>query len=121
MRFLWTTIHVKDMEKSLGFYRDVVGLDLKRRFGGAPGPEMAFLGGDGGEVELISDGSGKEAKIGIGISIGFEVDSLTDKMAFIREKGFDITGGPIQPSPSVRFFFVKDPDGLSVQFVENIR
>ena len=121
MRFLWTTIHVKDMEKSLAFYRDVVGLDLKRRFGGAQGPEMAFLGGNGGEVELISDGSGREAQIGSDISIGFEVDSLGDKLASVRETGVEITGGPVQPSPSVRFFFVKDPDGLTVQFVENIR
>jgi len=32
MQFCWVTIHVHDMEKSLAFYRDIVGLALKRQF-----------------------------------------------------------------------------------------
>ncbi|HBE76529.1 MAG TPA: glyoxalase, partial [Firmicutes bacterium] len=28
--------------------------------------------------------------------------------------------GPFQPNPHIKFFFVKDPDGFSVQFVENM-
>lgn len=39
-------------------------------------------------------------------------------MAFVKEKGFEIHSGPFAPNPVTRFFFVQDPDGLLVQFVE---
>lgn len=121
MKFLWCTLHVRDLEKSLTFYREVVGLELRRRFGEAPGPVFAFLGGEGGEVELIADGRDRPSDMGEGISLGFEVRSLDEMMAFVKERGIPILGDPVQPNPHVRFFFVKDPDGLTIQFVENIR
>lgn len=118
MKFLHCTIHVKDLEKSVQFYTDIVGLEIHRRFG-APGHELVFLGGEGSEVELIA--SGETADIGKDISIGFEVDSLADKLAFVQEKGVAVAGGPFQPNPRVKFFYVQDPDGLKVQFLENVK
>ncbi len=44
MKFCWCTITVKDMEESLKFYQEVVGLKLNRRFEAGPGVEIAFLG-----------------------------------------------------------------------------
>jgi lactoylglutathione lyase len=40
-------------------------------------------------------------------------------MKLIGDKGLEIAGGPYQPNPHIRFFYVKDPNGVSVQFVEN--
>jgi lactoylglutathione lyase len=51
--------------------------------------------------------------------LGFEVKSVDEKIQFVKEKGLAVTG-PIQPNPSIKFFFVKDPNGVSVQFVENM-
>jgi lactoylglutathione lyase len=120
MKFLWCTLHVKSLEASLQFYQDVVGLDLSRRFGEKPGPLFAFLGGEGSEIELIEDGRGAPAEYGKDISLGFEVANLDEIMAFVREKGIPVHSGPVQPNPYVRFFFVQDPDGLLIQFVENM-
>jgi lactoylglutathione lyase len=58
--------------------------------------------------------------IGKDISLGFEVKSLDDMMAFVKEKGLVMHSGPFQPNPHVRFFYVLDPNGLKIQFVENI-
>ena len=123
MSFCWTTLHVRDLDASLRFYQEVVGLIVRRRFGAAPGSQMVFLGaeGDSAEIELISDGKDQPKDMGSDVSIGFDVKSLDDQIALVREKGVAITGGPVSPNPHVRFFFVKDPDGLTVQFVENGR
>jgi lactoylglutathione lyase len=42
-------------------------------------------------------------------------------MAFMKENGIAIHSGPFQPNPGIRFFYVLDPNGLKIQFVENIR
>lgn len=120
MKFCWCTLHVQDLTKSLAFYRDIVGLQVLRRFGAAPGMEIVFLGGEGSEIELMCDGQNHPVDLGKDISLGFEVKSLDEQMTFVQEKGIPIHSGPFQPNPHVRFFFVKDPDGLSIQFVENM-
>lgn len=42
MNFLWTTLHVKDMEASLTFYKNVVGLRENRRKDYPDGPTIVF-------------------------------------------------------------------------------
>lgn len=120
MKFLWTTIHVKDLDESAAFYTDIVGLKVLRRFVARPGVEIAFLGfGGQGEtkVELISgERTGDEPFAG-NIAIGFEVESADAKMEFLKEKNIPIHSGPFE-SPNHKFFFVKDPGGLNVQFFE---
>ena len=118
MKFLWTTIYVKDMEESFDFYREIVGLSLINRMGAGPGMEILFLGDGETKVELIYKKDCGEIDLGKDISLGFSVDSLDEKIAFIKEKGFEIHSGPFQPNPKTRFFFILDPNGLKIQFVE---
>jgi lactoylglutathione lyase len=47
------------------------------------------------------------------------VESIDKMINFIKEKGLEIHSGPFQPNPSTKFFYVKDPNGLKIQFVEN--
>lgn len=118
MGFLWCTIRVKNMEESLKFYREVVGLTLNNRFPAGPGMEIAFLGQGETQVELIYDPAQQGTGEFNGISLGFAVDSLEAKMEFIKEKGLAVESGPFQPGPQIKFFFVQDPNGLRIQFVE---
>ncbi len=118
MKFLWVTLTVKNMEDSLKFYQEIVGLPVARRFKAEGVGEIAFLCDGDTKLELIENPSWSEPQYGRELSIGFEVDSLEEKMQFIRDKGLAVEG-PFAPNPHVRFFFVKDPSGIRVQFVEN--
>ena len=121
MKFLWTTIHVKDLDESAAFYTDVVGLKVLRRVTARPGVEIIFLGnGTEGEtlVELISGESGQDVSFTEFIAIGFEVESVDAMMEVIKGKNLSVHSGPFDP-PRHKFFFVKDPNGLNVQFFEN--
>jgi lactoylglutathione lyase len=120
MKFCWCTITVNNMEESLKFYEEIVGLSLNRRFAAGPGMEIAFLGVGGTEVELIFNPNHKASGNIDGISLGFEVNSVDEKIKFIKEKGLAVDSGPYQPNPHIKFFFVKDPNGVSIQFVENM-
>jgi lactoylglutathione lyase len=119
MKFCWCTIQVKDLNESLTFYQEIVGLPLIRRFPAGEGMEIAFLGEGPTQVELICD-THTGIKGGAGVSLGFETESLDDMMNFVHQKGLKILRGPFQPNPHTRFFFVLDPDGVEIQFVENM-
>jgi len=107
------------MEESLKFYQEIVGLKQNRRFQAGPGVEIAFLGDGETEIELICRQNNDTVNIGEDISLGFEVNSIDEMMEFVKEKGIDIHSGPFQPNPKTKFFFIKDPNGLKIQFVEN--
>lgn len=120
MNCCWCTIATEKLDESVEFYREVVGLSVDRRFSPAPGTEIAFLkDGNGFRIELLqngkSAGSARE-----GLSLGFEAESLADTLALAESKHLSVFGGPTRV-PGCTFFFVKDPNGVSIQFVENDR
>jgi lactoylglutathione lyase len=120
MKFCWSTLRVNNLEESLDFYQKIVGLKSNRRFKTDENTEIAFLGNGETKLELIDNNENNDVNYGEDISLGFEVDSLEDKMNHLKENSIDIESGPIQPNPNIKFFFVKDPNGLTIQFVENI-
>ena len=118
MNFSWTTIRVNDMEESLAFYQEIVQLPLERRSNVDGGMELAFLGSGETKVELIWRKDEKPAHYGQDISMGFFVEDLDVMMKFVTENKIPILGGPFKPNEHVRFFYVLDPNGLRIQFVE---
>lgn len=122
MRVGWITINVRNMQTSLSFYEEVTGLKLKRKMNPMPGTEIAFLGfGENEtEVELIRNEKNNSPEYGKDISIGFEVESLDQQIELLSAKGIEMKG-PFQPGPVIKFVYVDDPNGVKVQFFENIR
>ena len=105
------TVHVRDVERSIRFYEEFAGLHVTRRLPSGP----VFLAAAEGEcsMELIQS---EAAYAGSGISVGFHVGDVDAQREKLIAAGYEPT--PItSPNPSVRFFFVSDPDGLQVQFI----
>jgi lactoylglutathione lyase len=118
MKFLWTTIHVKDMEESLNFYQQVVGLKLVNRFNAGPEMEICFLGEDDTKLELICSSKITNIQPGNAVSLGFKVESLDDMMNLLKEKNIAIKTGPVQPNPGLKYIIVLDPNGVKIQFAQ---
>ncbi|UMZ73672.1 VOC family protein [Natranaerofaba carboxydovora] len=116
MKFCWCTIRVGNIKESLEFYQKVVGLDISDNFN-VGNVEVYFLGKGETKVELIYDPEQKPADNPGGIFLGFEVESLDDQLEFVTSQGLEISG-PFQPTPNIKFFFVKDPNGVNIQFVQ---
>lgn len=120
MKFCWVTLNVNDMEKSIKFYTDIIGLKIDRRFNAGPDTEICFLGEGETKVELICDSDIRLEHVGEGISMGFETESLEKFVETIEKKDIMIHSGPFQPNPNIKFLFIEDPDGFIVQIVENM-
>ena len=118
MKFLWTTLYVKDLEESLKFYQDIIGLEIDRRFNAGEEREIVFLGNGETKVELIYDAKNLDIEIGKDISLGFQTANLDEMIQFVKSRNIDIHSGPIQANPGTRFFYILDPNGLKIQFVE---
>lgn len=106
------------MEKSLDFYRNAVNLKVQRRFNPAPHMDIAFLGEGETKIELICDSTLDNVSHSTMMAMGFHTESLDLKMDEIKSLGLPIDEGPYQPAPNIRFFYVLDPDGVRIQFVE---
>lgn len=118
MCFRHITLTVKDLEASIDFYTNIVGLHLDSRYPAGAGTEIAFLGAGATKVELICYGKPQEEPLGMGVSIGFEVEDVPQKLESLKAAGIPILSEIIQPNPQIRFFFAADPDGFQVQFLE---
>lgn len=121
MTFCWATINVKDMGNSLQFYQDILGLHLNKKMNPNPDMELAFLGAGDTQVELIYNAKNSDISFGKDISLGFTVESIEHVTSLLKQRNIAIHSGPFQPNPSIKFIYVLDPNGLKIQFVENIK
>lgn len=120
MTYCWTTITVTDLQKSLAFYQDIIGLRIARRMQPNPDMEIVFLGEGETQVELIWSRATTAVSFGKDISLGFVVDTLDGFMKLLEAKNIPVHSGPFQPNPFIKFLYIQDPDGLKVQLVEHI-
>lgn len=85
MKFLWSTLNVKNLDESIEFYSEILNLKVTRKFEAGNGTSIAFLGDGETQIELISSNN-SDISIGEDISWGFEVDSLEDTIEFLKKK-----------------------------------
>ena len=108
------TIMVNNLEESIGFYETITELTISSRFKAGPG-ELAFLTNGSGEteIELVCMPQGQKFE-GKGMFICFETDKLDEMHKLVQDKG--LNPSPIQnPGDETRYFYVYDPNGVSVQ------
>ena len=119
MSFCHVILTVKDLDASIKFYRDIVGLPIKIRQHAGPAVEIAFMGDGGTLIELFCGKSpfcDEINRVGNGVALGFSVESLEEKISLLHENGYETDGNIISPAPTVQFVLAKDPDGYIVQF-----
>ena len=121
MKFFWATISVNNLKETLNFYQNIVGLEVQQKLEMGGGNSITFLGNGETKLEIICSPEYKNVDYGNSISLGFEVDSLEGKIEHVKNKGIEIHSGPFSPAPGSKFFFVLDPNGLKIQFMEKMK
>lgn len=116
MKLDFVTIHVADIEKSVDFYRRVLGMSAGRRFSPRPGMEIAFMGG-GAQVELIHDPQAQPFQ-GRGISLGFNVADIEQTLALLKDNQVEIVYGPVAMPSGVKLLHARDLNGVELGFVQ---
>jgi lactoylglutathione lyase len=124
MRILHTMLRTGDLDRSIAFYTDVMGMKLLRRKDYPDGEfTLAFLGyGDESEqavIELTYNWGVSEYEMGNAYGhIAVEVDDVYAACGRIRERGGKIIrdAGPMNAGTTI-IAFVEDPDGYPVELI----
>ena len=125
MRILHTMLRVGDLDRSIGFYTEVLGMKLLRRKDYPEGKfTLAFVGyGDEAEntvIELTYNWDTDSYDIGEGYGhIALEVDDVYQATDEIRSRGGKVTreAGPMKHGTTV-IAFVEDPDGYKIELIQ---
>ncbi|SCX54979.1 lactoylglutathione lyase [Nitrosospira sp. Nsp1] len=125
MRILHTMLRVGDLEKSIAFYTDVLGMKMLRRKDYPEGKfTLAFVGyqdeAGGAVLELTHNWDVKKYELGTGYGhIAIEVDNAYDACEEVRKRGGNITreAGPMKHGATV-IAFVEDPDGYKIELIQ---
>jgi lactoylglutathione lyase len=125
MRILHTMLRVGDLDRSIRFYRDVLGMaELSRREYPEGKFTLAFLGygrnPEHAEIELTYNWGVESYQLGTAYGhIALGVDDIHATCDKIRAAGGKITRepGPMKHGTTV-IAFVEDPDGYKVELIE---
>ena len=123
MRFAHTMIRVTDMDTSITFYRDTLGLELIEHFD-LPGADatLAFLKDpkSGMEIELTYNHDGRSYEQGSAFGhLAFFVESVDAIHAKLVAKGVHFSLEPKTMINGTRIAFAVDPTGYKIEWIEN--
>ena len=126
MRLLHTMLRVGDLNRSIAFYTEVLGMQLLRR---SENPDyrysLAFIGFDGGnpgqaEIELTHNWDTSEYDMGTAYGhIALGVSDAYAACEAIKARGGNVTreAGPVKGGTTV-IAFVTDPDGYKIELIQ---
>lgn len=119
----YTMVVVSDMDKSVEFYRDKLGLPLKFQ-----SPEWTefqtgttTLALHGGGIARTGPPAGDPSKQAGACSIGFNVENVDETYAQLQAKGIRFVMPPTQrEGEGIKLAVAIDPDGLPISFAQLI-
>jgi lactoylglutathione lyase len=125
MRILHTMLRVGDLERSLKFYTQVLGMQLLRRRDYPDGKfTLAFVGYGDEErhavLELTCNWGVDKYELGNAYGhIAVEVDDAYRACEEVKKRGGRVTreAGPMKHGSTV-IAFVEDPDGYKIEFIQ---
>ncbi len=125
MRILHTMIRVGELERSLRFYTEVLGMKVLRRQDYPEGRfTLAFVGygeeSQGAVIELTHNWDTKAYELGNGFGhIAVAVPDAYKACEDVRKLGGKVTreAGPMKHGSTV-IAFVEDPDGYKIEFIQ---
>lgn len=126
MRILHTMVRIGNLDRSINFYRDVLGMTLLRKKD-YPGGKftLAFLGygseEDTAVIELTHNWDTSEYDLGDGYGhIAIGVDDIYGTCDRIKASGGNVVRepGPMKHGSTV-IAFVEDPDGYKIELIQS--
>ncbi|MEE8448380.1 MAG: VOC family protein [Thermodesulfobacteriota bacterium] len=110
----------RDLQKTIDFYVNVLGFEIKRRqkVQVPPLQEVVYLRLGDTDIELLSvenPDASSDAQWQVGYRMmALEVDDMNETIEYLKGKGVELTQGPMTIGKSTRAE-IKDPNGLSIE------
>src|SRR5881275_700902 len=119
-KLLHTRYRVRDLEKTVSFYKDVLGLKELRRHTSGRGSQLVFLKAPDseGEIEICKFDQSGPIVVGPDLThLAFEVDDLEKFAREAAAKGHPLSDGP-HSSGSGKIAFIDAPEGYEIELIE---
>ena len=121
-KLLHTRYRVNDIERTVTFYRDVLGLAEVKRHKSPRGSELVFLKAPASEelIEICFFPSGGDVKVQPDLThLAFEVESLDEFAKHLEKFGLKFSDGPTTSSSTGTVFaFVDAPEGYEIELIQ---
>ncbi|HJT45370.1 MAG TPA: VOC family protein [Chthoniobacterales bacterium] len=120
-KLLHTRYRVKDLEKTVKFYTDVLGLQEIRRHTSGRGSQLVFLKAPQSdeEIEICKFDESGPVVVGPDLThLAFEVDDLEKFAREATSKGYPLSDGPHKTSGGSMIAFVDAPEGYEIELIQ---
>ena len=119
-KLLHTRYREKDLEKTVSFYKDVLGLKELRRHTSGRGSQLVFLKAPESEEEIEICKFDQSGPVMVGpdlTHLAFEVDDLEKFAREAAGKGYPLSDGP-HSTGSGKIAFIDAPEGYEIELIE---
>ena len=123
-RLLHTRYRVENLERTVDFYRRVLGLEEVSRHRSPRGSELVFLKAPQSEelIEICCYPASGPVVIGPDLThLAFEVENLDLFAAHAAAEGFPLSDGPTQTSSGSIIAFVDAPEGYEIELIQRAK
>jgi lactoylglutathione lyase len=125
-KLLHTRMRVNDIERSVKFYEEALGLKAVRRHTSPRGAQLVFLATPNSEeeIELCQMPAGGSPPVQVQpdlMHLAFEVDDLDAFAAGLKAKGFALSDGPSKSSSGAAIAFIDAPEGYEVELIQRAK
>ncbi len=120
-KLLHTRYRVNDLEKTVAFYRDVLGLQETGRHKSPRGSELVFMKAPDSEeeIELCCYPASGPVQVPADLThLAFEVDDLAAFAKQLAANGVKLSDGPVGSAPGTVFAFVDAPEGYEIELIQ---
>ena len=123
-KLLHTRYRLNDLERTVKFYKDVLGLEEVRRHKSPRGSELAFMKAPESEelIELCYFPASGPVQVQPDLThLAFEVDSLDEFAKHLDKLGMKFSDGPHVTSDGHGIAFVDAPEGYEIELIQSPR
>ena len=123
-KLLHTRYRVADLDKTVAFYTDVLGLREVRRHKSPRGSELVFLQTPGSEelLEICCYPASGPVVVGPDLThLAFEVSDLESFAKHAAARGYPLSDGPTTTSTGSVFAFIDAPEGYEIELIQAAR
>jgi lactoylglutathione lyase len=120
-KLLHTRYRVNDLERTVKFYRDILGLEEVKRHQSPRGSELVFLKTPGSEelIEITFFPAGGSVQVQPDLThLAFEVESLAEFEKHLAKHGLKFSDGPTTTSSGTIFAFIDAPEGYEIELIQ---
>jgi lactoylglutathione lyase len=120
-RLLHTRYRVHDLDKTVHFYKEVLGLEEVKRHSSPRGSELVFFKAPESDelIEICKFDASGPVQVGPDLThLAFEVADLKNFASHAAAKGYPLSDGPTRTANGSLIAFIDAPEGYEIELIQ---